>query len=534
MVFLSRFASRRYCSFSSTLLFRPCMRRLVVSPPAAFFPQARRTFSSNAFNRNAPHQGSTMYKTKKLGLYLLAGTLLATSLGLYANKNPTSSQNLQPVTCSKMQGIAWVQQCVERYPEILWLADVKVRKTEEARATVEGSYSEQLFGQKFIEFDRTVMTLRCLQWILDGSDSAYQEFAAAQSKDVRLSRESFEKLHVQGMALVASNHDGMSNLEMIQAMEAALILGDVGKSEKARAIFKPYGANAPDHDDFHGELMGILKEHSNLSPTFDRLTPSAKKLLRLSANLAHYGHIAHIEGGFGMFSKLKQSGFSPALPRAFAFDFFVHTCDVAGALGHVNNQSALMYTELTHKALQAVYSACHVLADSQKAEEDAYNAYLAIRAGWLGLNPQDRTERALTRVGTMLRLFTPEDGLVLKKAILQLAPELRAKIIEQLDSQKAEELARTPTYMPAVLLNLSNNTQLGSLRDERIAAAVVFGLPFLAKVLEAHKQTLLERRANPEVPLNFNQVAGIAKQSPKALLKGFTIDGEGNVCCVTE
>lgn len=482
------------------------------------------------------NEGSTMHKTKKVGLFLAAGALLAGSLGAYAYANTDSSSPklLKPVTSSTVQGTEWVRRCVDQYPEILWLADAKVRKTEEGMATLQGPYSEQLFGQKYIEFDRTIMTLRCLQLILDGSDKAYQEFTKAQPKDTKLSRTSFENLHLQAVSILKSKYQGMSELEIIQAMEASLVLGDIGKSEKARDVFKPYGANAPDHDDFHGEVMQILQKHPKLCPTFDRLTPTAKQLLSQTANLAHYGHVTHLEGGPSMFSKLREICLAGASPIALSFDFFVHTCDVAGALGHVDNQSSLVYTELSHLAMQGVADACKVLTDSQKTEMDAYNAYLTIRANRLGLNAQDRTDRALTRVGAMLRLFTPEDGLILKEAVLKLEPEARAKVIAQLDIQEGEELRRTPTYMPAVLVNLANNSQLGALREERISQAVVLGLPFLARVLEAHKQALKENRANSDIPLNFNQAAGVAKQSPTALLKGFNIDSEGNVCCSSD
>jgi hypothetical protein len=474
-----------------------------------------------------------MYKTKKIGLFLLAGVLLAVPLGVYAS-SPSSIRPLQPVTSSALKGTEWVRKCVEQYPEILWLADAGVRKTEEGEATLQGPYSEQLFGQKYIEFDRTIMTLRSLQLILDGSDKAYQEFTEAQPKDTKLSRASFENLHLQGVSLLKSKYQGMSELEMLKAMEASLVLGDIGKSEKARDIFKPYGADAPDHDDFHGEVMQILQKHPKLCPTFDGLTPIAKNLLNQTANLAHYGHMTHIEGGPGMFSKLRESGVAGSSPVALSFDFFVHTCDVAGALGHVNNRSSLVYTEPSHLAMQGVAEACKVLANCQKTEMDAYNAYLAIRADWLGLNAQDRTDRALTRMGAMLRLFTSEDGLILKQAILKLEPETRTKIIAQLDIQEGEELRRTPTYMPAVLVNLANNPQLGATREERISQAVVLGLPFLSRVLEAHKQALAENRADSDIPLNFNKAAGVAKQSPTALLKKFNIDSEGNVCCSSD
>jgi hypothetical protein len=80
----------------------------------------------------------------------------------------------------------------------------------------------------------------------------------------------------------------MSELEVIQAMEASLVLGDIGKSERAREVFKPYGAKAPDHDDFHEEVMQILQKHPELCPTFNRLSPAGKQLLSQTANLAHY------------------------------------------------------------------------------------------------------------------------------------------------------------------------------------------------------------------------------------------------------
>jgi hypothetical protein len=472
--------------------------------------------------------------TKKLRIFLKIGSLLATPLGMdaYEIQDSSLSKQYQPVIFSEVKGIEWVKECIQQYPEILWLADAEVRKTEEGQATESSPYSKQLFGQKFIEFDRTIMTIRCLQLILEGSESAYQEFTADQPSSEKLSRKSFQRLHTQGIELIKSQYTGMSELEIIQATEASLVLGDIGKSSKAREIFNSYGANAPDHDDFHGEAMQILKRYSSLCPTFGKLTPLAKKLLIQTANLAHYGHVTHLEGGPGMFSKLKQSCLLSSSPIAFAFDFFVHTCDVAGALGHVNNRSSLVYTESSHQAMQAVMAACKILANSEKTEVDAYNAYLKIRAGFLGLNDQDRIDRALTRMGAMLRLFTLEDGIVLKKAVLELDLEQQTKILMQLDTKEGEDLERTPTYMPAVLVNLSNNPQLGITREERISKAVILGLPFLAKVLEKHKQSLFENNANPKIPLNFNKAAGIAKDRPYALRNEFNIDQEGNVCII--
>jgi hypothetical protein len=161
-----------------------------------------------------------------------------------------------------------------------------------------------------------------------------------------------------------------------------------------------------------------------------------------------------------MFTKLKQSGIASNDPTALSFDLFVHTCDVAGALGHVNNQSSLVYIEDTHHAMQAMGVAVRIFSNPNKREWDAYNYYLGVRASWLGLSPQDKSDRVLARVGAMLRLFTLEDGTLLRKAVLEIDQGLQDRISVQLDAKQEDLSSKTPTYMPALLVNLSNNQHL--------------------------------------------------------------------------
>lgn len=435
----------------------------------------------------------------------------------------------EPTIFSKMKEKEWVSKCVEQHPEILWLADADLRKTEEGQACSKTSYSGQLFDRKYIEFDRTLMTLHCLKLILNGSHEAYLVFTEAQPTEIKLSYDSFQELSLQGEKLLESNWEGMSKTQMTEAMEAALILGDIGKSEKARLFFKPYGIQAPDHDDFYGEAMQILGKHPELCPSFAKLPEPAKKLLVSVANLAHYGHLTHLEGGLEMFRNLTAKNLPSRDPVALSFDLFVHTCDLAGALGHVNHQSSLVYTQPTHRAMYAMGSAVKLLSDPIKNEQDAYNAYLGVRARWLGLNPEDPSDRVLTRIGAMLRLFTPEEGQVLQTAILGLPLELRNEIALQLDVQAETQLGRTPTYVPALLVNLSNHPQLGTTKNERLSQVITLGLPLIAKVLKKHKELLTRGEIDPNIPLNFNEMARIAKNSPYSLIGEFQIDQEGNV-----
>ena len=83
---------------------------------------------------------------------------------------------------------------------------------------------------------------------------------------------------------------------------------------------------------------------------------------------------------------------------------------MAGDSGHLNNRSSLVYTETTHRALQAVGEAVRVLSDPSKTEWDACEAYLAEARLLDGVSLENRGERVLTRVGAMLRLLTRRKG----------------------------------------------------------------------------------------------------------------------------
>lgn len=450
-----------------------------------------------------------MKKTAKITSLLLFTSALTLGASYVQKK-----EEPKPIVFTQVEGRAWAEACVKRYPEISWLADSDVKKTEEGRALEGSPYSEQIYGKKFIEFDRTIMTLRCLKLFLQGDEQAYLELTKDQPQDKRLSKESFQEIHKMGLSLIDSKYEGLSSDQIALTLETALVLADMGKSPKARAKFSSYGVAAPDHDDFYAQAVPVMQKHPELSSSFTQLPLASQKLLAKISGLIHYGHVTHCEGGAEMFTQLKQSGVAASDPFAVRLDCFVHLCDVAGAAGHVNNKSSLMCTAPTYQALKITYDACLVLSDPAKEESDACNAYVAVRASWLGLDAADPTDYVLTRFGSMLRLFTPQEGEGLKKAFLKLDDQQRAHVLKEFGMQKYER--RTPTYMPAVLLNLYNFDPKASL-DTKMELAVT-ALPFLANVLQSQKP-------NAQAPLNFNKVAGVVKEDPDLVKYGdFEID----------
>ena len=113
----------------------------------------------------------------------------------------------------------------------------------------------------------------------------------------------------------------------------------------------------------------------------------------------------------------------------------------------------------------------------------------------------------------------PEEGVVLRKAMLELNPTIRERIAAQLDVQPQGQPGRTPTYIPALLVNLSNNQQLVKSKEERLAKSVKIGLPFITRVLEKYKELLAAKEIDFIIPLNFNKMAGVAKTRTHVLLR---------------
>jgi hypothetical protein len=162
-----------------------------------------------------------------------------------------------------------------------------------------------------------------------------------------------------------------------------------------------------------------------------------------------------------------------------------------------------------------------VIATNPSAQMEAYITHKAPR---LGLNPGDRDDRVLTRLSSFFRINTAAEVAVLKKAILTLPMEDCEKIATQFDGS---EITRSALHLTTVLLNLSQNVNLGDNPSDRLTAAAIRGLPFIALILEQQRARLLHGGA---VPLNFLNIADIAKREPDLLLKrSFKIDDQGNV-----
>lgn len=452
--------------------------------------------------------------------YLVAGLVLATlpAIWLFAiDRKETELTKFSEVR--EGEDLAPIRKLLFEYEELHWLTRNEVHVTPENGVhNPKNSYSFRLFGTNFPEFDRTMMSLNCLNLFLDGKYEDYLEFVYLQPKADRLEWKSFLDIQ-RNIHAVFDNLSDKDSKETRKVLEMALILSDVVKTKIAEDLAKERGIVLGDFDQTY---RTILQDAPDIFPSYQKLSPRGKDLLYKLSFQRCFGYIAHLEGGPDLFTLLKKTELFSQDSDLFELELFVYQCDVGGALGHVDSHSSIAYNEQSHQIIQAVREACLLLKTHD--ENTVYERYLSKRADWLGFDIASPLNRVLARIGAMLRLTKLEEGKMLKDSFLKLAPEDLSLIVDVFNTSKKDSNFKIPMYIPAVLVNLLNNEQLGTKRQERLLQSIHLGLPFIAKVLRSYKEEI-----SPKI-LNFDQIARLAKDDPNRLLNDeFTIDLNGHV-----
>jgi len=401
--------------------------------------------------------------------------------------------------------LEWVQEKIKTYPELSWLLSKDVEHTQEGTPIQqENSWSIKLKGAFYPEFERTMATLVNLYLILDGSDRAFNRFVASQPKEDALTKESFEKLHHYALKTTVSHTDGL------KAVEIDLLLGDMGKTATARKLAKEFSIEEHDHDLFLGEC---LKKCPQIFPTFLTLSPALQEELKASTALVHFGHFSHLEGGPEILMKLRYSRLITSNPKALNLQLLAHALDISGARAHEDNRGSKAFTNkifLSWNGMKDVLSELKL-----GSEKDVISRYVKFRAGLLGLDPTQKEDCMLVRIGALMRLFTPEEGQAMKKAYYALEDNQKEIVAEAFDPFTPRQ-ERTPTYIPALLVNFLNTTIKHCLtKEEAIQSCLQEGVVAVASFLKDYREGKLNRPYLPNMTLNFNKAAGQVKDNFK-------------------
>ena len=195
---------------------------------------------------------------------------------------------------------------------------------------------------------------------------------------------------------------------------------------------------------------------------------------------------------------------------AFRTEFWAYLSDVAGAAGYMSSKGSIVLTESTYQRLVQVYKSVLVLADG--TSDQALDAYVRWLGKWLDQEVESRMGKVVIRLASMMRLSKKQDAAVLRNALLDLSDGDKKTILEVFSFDWLPEGASTPTYIPAVLANLSKNQSLGGSFPDRVASTVQVGVVHLARALKQMMRESVEARSGGLI-LNFNPMAAQAKRT---------------------
>jgi hypothetical protein len=417
---------------------------------------------------------------------ILSGSIISFSTNIHNNKPRSSYWEL-----------SWARQMCKEYPELkLLLASTYQFSPEEVKYNTTQSWSEQLNGIKCPEFDKTLTSIVNLHLIFDGSYKSYKDFVS-QQKTNRLSFQNFQFLHK--IAINLKERDP----EVLKRIERILVIHDAGKNNAIRQRAKQFDIQEPD---VHLFLKEVLQICPKIVPTYYALSEEDKLLMR-RIDVFHFGHIAHVEGGAEMLQALKTSALLDCT-HTLKLRFMIDICEISAYLGHVDNRGSLSLDNHTFQIIEMVICAIEHL--KTHTIEESFRYYLNKRAKILGLTLDEQTA-ILIKIACLMRILDPVEAKIILETLSTLSIESLKKIQVAL-SPLILRNERTPTYVPAFLLNLFTAVKESMPAKDALTYTIKYGIPFVARVQEDFRYRMKGKSAS--VTLTYNVAAIQIKTNP--------------------
>lgn len=382
----------------------------------------------------------------------------------------------------------------------------------------------------FIEVRRCATRLYCLALLREGA-SGYEKFIAAQkelSDKTPLTREQYLELSLDFASL--------SPLE-IETLRVSTIISSVTLSaqakEKADAALGT-GKYSGDSVEFLADTFDDFEAAKKIYPLVAILSekhPKKKEqeILKQSLQAAfshrqHYRHMLYTEGNDNMYNNFIASVRSGKLDtKGFKFWACHWRINITGFRGHLNSNGSIYLTSETFRAMRALEEClAKVFSSNCLTAKDILNDYLDKRAGFLKLERfklEDVPRRLLAHIASMLRLYRPKEGDILAGSITFIPKAILAKL-SHVYFDCGDKSEPTPTYAPALFENIldfcakeyrgaeSNNKFVRALS---IFNAIVIGVPFYLRAIEAYRAKRATKALSQTLPLSFRDTAYVKK-----------------------
>lgn len=407
---------------------------------------------------------------------------------------------------------AFIDQYLKKYEELRWFGSSR------GEVVTGESPSVAIFGQKIPAFDKTVRGLKNLSLFLHGKYDDYLEFVIEQEKDKRLEWNEFQQIQ-NNFSEAIEKIKGLSFSEVVNVLELAIVLQDIQSTEKALNKAAIYEISMEDKELFIDE---VIVKHLEIFPSSLHFSLPMKELLSKLIKLTSIQQESmHLYAAFSTFDAAKRHAelFSDA--ASLELSFFLNLCEVAAEKNDSIHQISPQFTKYTYRVLQIIKKSLGFLSTNN--QRDAYQFYLDRRADLLDLDARSPLNRILTIVGSMMHLYTKEEGKVLKETFLKLPPEDLSLIITEFDEGKTSHISPS---LQDFLSCLAKSTIAGKSSKEKLSDSLLIGFPFFIKA----SRIMRANEKNKQLPLNFSSLLQTALFHPELIKEGeVVVDERGNV-----
>ncbi len=332
------------------------------------------------------------------------------------------------------------------------------------------------------EIKRVLSRLKNLRLLQDGSETAYQQFVAAQPAADTLERAQFQIWS-----------DLIKTLSLSAAAEQCLVASCfITKSDEAdRAAKKLPEKVAGDSERF---ITDVVTQSPTLFPICKDFEEEDRYLLLfVFLKNSHARQMLDMEGTRALFDFLReQIKQGTLMPYQYDLWFARWVLNIAGLKGHVEPRGAYYFTRGLAKSLEALKNALDTLWTDP--DHDVYLSYLTFRKTQLGVS-----HLYLAQLGAMLRMHTPDKGAEIQAWFDGLLPTTQTELTDAFEARLIT-LRVAPTYKPVVLDNLLG---LGC----TIAEALTIFSQMESKAMHQYEQAIRVGQMKEDVPLCYREFA---------------------------
>ena len=363
------------------------------------------------------------------------------------------------------------------------------------------SPSQQLYGEDYIEVNRTVLGMLALKWLMVGDHGDYEAFTWQQAPAVKLRPESFEKLR-------KLFQEGLQDPKDIYALLVAMVVNDLGKDpDLSKDVIAVAGESLAkqNHD-----MIVYAAAQADMLPLLNDFDKARKADLLLGLRFGSGLNAAQLAQAENVPGNLKGALLMKGHDRAFSIKYMELLLDVAGADGHLDARGAKAMIE---PVFQSFMTTRQVLQDIVAGKCDLRTGYdqvltqrqeMLVKDGFEPLSVTEPCERALLRLLTMSRTASKRQAKQISQAFHNLPDRTQQALVDGLSVDGYNDgTAILPYYIPALFAETIRNTAKSN--DKQQVAALCSVMRFLTRVYNGTKPMPGKAGAVVERDLSFAQ-----------------------------